>query len=45
MGPILSIKADITGSEDKWAMARLLMGGEFMRAFWCLQFELSGISG
>jgi hypothetical protein len=26
MSPIFSIKADITGSELKWVMARLLMG-------------------
>jgi hypothetical protein len=32
MRPTFSINADITGSELKWAMARLLMGGHFIRA-------------
>jgi hypothetical protein len=31
MIPIFSINADITGSEIKWAMARLLMGVNFIR--------------
>jgi hypothetical protein len=33
MGPTFSINTDITGSELKWLMARLLIGNHFIRAF------------
>jgi hypothetical protein len=33
MSPTFSINTDITGSELKWVMARLLMGTHFIRAF------------